>query len=614
VKTVGKYKIIEEIGRGGMGVVYKGIDPYIGRTLAIKTIRLDIATEDRSLEKWKKNFIREARIAGNLTHPNIVTIYDVGEDSGLFYIAMEYIEGQSLRESINSNKRFSPEEVKDLMDPICNALAYAHKKGVVHSDIKPENILLDKNGRIVIVDFGIARTSTSNITQTVLFMGTPSYMSPEHFKGRRLDARSDIFSIGTVFYEIITGHKALAGDNIATIIERIINNEPLLKATSINPDLPQAFDYIIEKALAKSPENRYQNCEDLLSDIINYETIHASMPFHENAPSAQKVITEYSTETIRNVQLPKIKKLEISRALLISISTLLLFMGLSTFYLVRGPFSPHIRNYRAKFGAIIKEKVWRDVERPIEVSSKGKYNEKTDVSVSVKEIKEHDSSQQVTDISPHPKLANKQSMPREYIRLGEQLLERGRYIKATDSLKEALRLKPDNYTAHYLLGKVYKEQGLFDKSIFEFENAISINKFFPPPYKGLAEIYEEKGEVKKAISYFHRYYEMEPNPAEIDEIKIRVAKIEAEIQESESRRQRNKLLMEHFKKGKEYYEEGNFSRAIFYLNEVLKLDPKHKDAKRYLELVKVKKFDSKIDSPGSFDSRNKGDAKLPKGF
>ncbi|MCJ7773918.1 MAG: serine/threonine protein kinase [Desulfobacterales bacterium] len=242
-KYIGKYEIIEEIGKGGMGIVYKSIDPYIERTLAIKTIRYDIPKDEADQKKWKKRFLREAKLAGNLAHPNIVTIYDAGEESGLFYIAMEYIEGKSLREILQSSKKISFEEVQSMMGQICDALSYASKKGVIHCDIKPENIILDKEGKIYLVDFGIARTSSADLTKTMLSMVTPSYTSPERLNGIEPDIRSDIFALGAVLYEIVSGQKAFQGDTVSTIMKSILYDAPV-KVEAISSDMPKEIHYI----------------------------------------------------------------------------------------------------------------------------------------------------------------------------------------------------------------------------------------------------------------------------------------------------------------------------------------------------------------------------------
>ena len=274
---IGKYTIVGEIGRGAMGIVYKALDPYIGRTVAVKTIRFDILGQGPEREIAQKRFMREAHSAGNLSHPNIVTIYDVGEDQGISYIAMEFVDGPSLDELMHSKQKFSLEEILSLIEQVAEGLESAHKKGVVHRDIKPANILLDSENRPRIVDFGIARISASTMTQTNMIMGTPYYMSPEQISGRKVDNRADIFALGGILYELLTGQKAFPGDNLTTVIYKIINEEPMPLRT-IKKNLPEGLDYIVSKALAKAPEERYQNCHEFVHDLRHYAQLKAPVP------------------------------------------------------------------------------------------------------------------------------------------------------------------------------------------------------------------------------------------------------------------------------------------------------------------------------------------------
>ncbi|OGD24210.1 MAG: hypothetical protein A2Y56_05975 [Candidatus Aminicenantes bacterium RBG_13_63_10] len=284
---IGKYTILGEIGRGAMGIVYKATDPYIGRTVAIKTIRFDVLGQGPEREMAQKRFMREAHSAGNLSHPNIVTIYDVGEDQGLSYIAMEFIDGSSLEELISCKTRMSLDEVIALVEKVGDALDTAHRKGVVHRDIKPANILLDAEGRPHLVDFGIARISTSTMTQTNMIMGTPYYMSPEQIAGKKVDNRSDIFALGGVLYELLTGQKPFPGDTITTVIYKIMNEAPLPMRT-FQKNLPEGLEAIVQKALAKEPGARYQSCRALVGDLKNYEALGvAETLVHELPPEAR---------------------------------------------------------------------------------------------------------------------------------------------------------------------------------------------------------------------------------------------------------------------------------------------------------------------------------------
>jgi tetratricopeptide (TPR) repeat protein len=267
---IGKYKIDNILGKGAMGVVYKALDPDIDREVAIKTIRFDLISDGTDKEELMKRFIREAQAAGRLSHPNIVTIYDVGREEDLTYIVMQYIKGKSLQRMIAAKNEFSYAEICALMSKICEALDYAHKQGIVHRDIKPANVLMDDAGKPFIVDFGVARVETSTITQTGTTIGTPSYMSPEQVMGKTVDNRSDVFSLGVILYEILTGKSPFDADNITTVIYKIINEEPP-SLKDVKKGLPPHFENIIRKALAKDPENRYETCGKLAEDLRKIE-------------------------------------------------------------------------------------------------------------------------------------------------------------------------------------------------------------------------------------------------------------------------------------------------------------------------------------------------------
>jgi len=288
IEKIGKYTVTGEIGRGAMGIVYKGVDPYIGRSVAIKTIRFDTITQPSEQEHAQRRFMREARSAGSLSHPNIVTIYDVGIDEGLTYIVMEYIEGHSLEELIAGGTQYSIEEITAMMAPIADALDYAHRKGIVHRDIKPGNILLDSEGRPHIVDFGIAHLSTSTMTQTSMAMGTPYYMPPEQIAGKKVDHRADIFSLGAVLYELLTLQKPFPGENITTVIYKIVN-EPPVPPRDYRQDLPDGLDPVLNKALAKDPAQRYSSCREMVRDLENYPA-YAGLSQAASVPAATTVI------------------------------------------------------------------------------------------------------------------------------------------------------------------------------------------------------------------------------------------------------------------------------------------------------------------------------------
>jgi tRNA A-37 threonylcarbamoyl transferase component Bud32 len=268
MKKIGKYKILGTLGKGGMGIVYKALDPDIEREVAIKTIRFDTLTEGMEKEELLTRVIREAKAAGRLNHPNIITIYDVVRDKDLTYIVMQYVDGPSLQTMIDSGKPFSPQEIIDTLKPVSDALDFAHQGGIIHRDIKPANILIDKSGQPFLADFGVARIETSTLTQAGTTVGTLSYMSPEQVKGQTVDKRSDIFALGVILYELLTGKKPFGGDNMSTIVYRIVNEEPQ-RVTEINKELHGGYESVVRRALAKNPEDRYQSCREMIADLEN---------------------------------------------------------------------------------------------------------------------------------------------------------------------------------------------------------------------------------------------------------------------------------------------------------------------------------------------------------
>lgn len=260
--TIGRYEIQKELGRGAMGVVYLGKDPKINRLVAIKTVRFDEVDPDL-LEETKKRFFREAEAAGTLNHPNIVTIYDVGEEEDLAYVAMELLDGTDLTPYIKKDNLLPHKELLRIIGSVAEGLAFAHDKGIVHRDIKPANIMLLKDGSVKIADFGIARITTSSATQTGTVLGTPSYMSPEQVAGQKVDGRSDLFSLGASMYELLCGQKPFSGDSIATLMYAIANKPPVL-ITQLDPQVPQCCAYIAHRMMVKELDKRYQSGREVL--------------------------------------------------------------------------------------------------------------------------------------------------------------------------------------------------------------------------------------------------------------------------------------------------------------------------------------------------------------
>jgi len=266
---LGRYVVQEEIGKGAMGVVYLALDPSLNRKVALKAIPLAEEFDEGVLEDVKKRFFREAEAAGRLDHPNIVGVYDAGEDNDLAYIAMEYMEGSRLSEFTSSTTRLADETILELGATVAEALHYAHARGVVHRDIKPSNLLYNPEiNKIKIADFGVARFDESNRTRTGLVLGTPSYMSPEQIEGENVTGASDLFSLGVTLYQLLTGYLPFRADSLAKLMYKIAN-EPHMAVHTVRDDLPNCIEQLIGKALAKKPLDRFKTGAEMAHVIRN---------------------------------------------------------------------------------------------------------------------------------------------------------------------------------------------------------------------------------------------------------------------------------------------------------------------------------------------------------
>ncbi|MBS1197306.1 MAG: hypothetical protein H6R18_1091 [Proteobacteria bacterium] len=303
-----RYQILREIGRGTMGIVYEAFDPNLERTVALKTVRLEANGSDHS--EFEQRFQREAKSAGRINHPNIVTIHDAGKEGEIAYIAMEFLVGKTLREIIDSGERPKLEETLSYAEQIADGIDYAHRSGIIHRDIKPANILVSADGRIKITDFGIAQLPTGDLTQAGTLLGTPKYMSPEQLRGEKLDGRSDIFSFGVILYELLTGLSPFSGETLASIMYKILHEapeDPMIK----NPECPAGVCQILARCLAKDREQRYAEAGEIARDLRR----HAELPvdpqirtlaFRTPQVSAvQKAASQDPTLQMVNVVLPE---------------------------------------------------------------------------------------------------------------------------------------------------------------------------------------------------------------------------------------------------------------------------------------------------------------------
>jgi predicted Ser/Thr protein kinase len=263
---IGRYRIVDRLGKGTMGVVYIGEDEAIGRRVAIKVMMGDLQEEPEIRER----FYREAKVTGQLAHRNIVTVFDLGEDKGHPYIVMELLPGSTLTDHLRTPAAASVDAKVDLMMQVCEGLQVAHSRGVIHRDMKPSNLFVQPDGALKILDFGVARLATSNLTLSGLLIGTPEYLSPEQAQGRRVDARSDLFSAAAVFYFMLTGRGPFSLPELPQVLRAVVHDDPPPLAEA---QAPAALSRVVMKALAKAPADRYQQCADMLRDLQNVRRV-----------------------------------------------------------------------------------------------------------------------------------------------------------------------------------------------------------------------------------------------------------------------------------------------------------------------------------------------------
>ncbi len=304
---LGRYEIVRELGKGAMGIVYLAKDPLIGRLVALKTIRPSAHADDEDTREFQQRFVREAQAAGILNHPSIVTVHDIGQDepSGMSFIAMEFVEGNNLKEVLVQGRPLSFEQAADVIAQVAEGLDFAHAKGIVHRDVKPANIILLDGNRAKITDFGIAKITSgvANLTTTGQFLGTPNYMAPEQIKGTPVDGRSDIFSLGICLYECLTHRKPFGGDSLTSISYKIVH-EPFQPLHEINPTIPEGFADVVSQCLEKDPAKRYQRGKDVANALR--AVIRGERPTRSTEPmfADATVVTRSDHDKLPTMEIP----------------------------------------------------------------------------------------------------------------------------------------------------------------------------------------------------------------------------------------------------------------------------------------------------------------------
>ncbi len=298
-QQVGRYQIIGELGRGAMGIVYKAQDPAIGRTIAIKSIRLKDLTDDAERDRLRERLFREAQSAGILSHPGIVTIYDIAEENGLAYIFMEFVNGPPLEKMLLAAQTPDKDTLVSIFRQTAAALDYAHRKGIVHRDIKPANIMVHEDGTAKVTDFGVAKIVSQQMTLSGTMMGTPSYMSPEQIQGMTVTGRADQFSLAVVVYEALTGEKPFAAEYLPTLLYKIVREETL-PPQRLNPTLGPTVETVLRKAMAKNDTGRYETCSEFIAALSNaFAAIPAWTPLPRGA--SHNIVTVGSQEGLKTL-------------------------------------------------------------------------------------------------------------------------------------------------------------------------------------------------------------------------------------------------------------------------------------------------------------------------
>src|SRR6266513_1101296 len=283
-QMLGRYRILGELGRGAMGIVYRAGDLVLVREVALETLLADLPED--VIEEVRIRFLRVARSAGRLSHPNIVTIFDVGQEGETAYIAMELLQGRSLHQMLKDPQRIPFHTAADIIAQVAEALEHAHKFSIVHRDVKPANVVVAPSGRAKLTDFGVAYVPASNVTQTGSALGSPRYMAPEQVLGQPIDSRTDLFSLGVVLYEVLTKRTPFEwpGDTPVFALMQRIAGEPHPPLRQIDPQIPAGFDRIMDRALAKRPQDRYQKAAEMASDLRNYHTLGGGTEFAKTVP------------------------------------------------------------------------------------------------------------------------------------------------------------------------------------------------------------------------------------------------------------------------------------------------------------------------------------------
>jgi len=515
----GRYELIEELGKGGMGRVYKVFDKKIKEEVALKLLKPEISGDEKTIER----FTNELKFSRKIVHKNVCRMYDLNEEEGTYYIIMEYVPGEDLNGFIKRAAPLSIGKSISIAKQICKGLSEAHSAGVVHRDLKPGNIMIDKDGNARIMDFGIARSlKAEGITGEGLIIGTPQYMSPEQVEGKKADQRSDIYSLGIILYEMMTGRVPFEGDtplSIALKHKTEIPKDP----REINEQVPEELSHVILKCMEKDKEKRYQKVEGLLSELSDIE---------EGIPTTDRVLPKKKPTTSREITVQlKLKKLLIPVFVVIAI----VIVGIILF----------------RFTALSK----------------------------------------IFGTSSSPATPPETE---EYFTAANNFWRDKSYLKSIDQFKKILDIEPKNFEAQFSIASILKEQSKFDEAIPEYEKAISLDNQDPRSYIHIAEIFEQKKNPEKAVDYYKKYLDAAPKSSNINLVNQKINDLEALFRPQPPPEQPKPISVPSKTKKKQdqgikAFNQGDYDQCIKLMEELLKVDPENTSAQYFLDESKKKK-------------------------
>ncbi|MFQ5753319.1 MAG: protein kinase [bacterium] len=475
-QTISHYKILNKLGEGGMGVVYKAMDITLGRIVALKFVSAEMATN----ESTKHRLMREAKACASLNHPNINTIFEFVEAEDRSFIVMEYIEGKTLQELVNQ-KHFEVEEVLEIALQVVDALDVAHKQGIVHRDLKSANIMLDVHDRVKIMDFGLAKLSRGSLlTQTGATLGTAAYMSPEQAQGEEVDLRSDIYSIGVVLYELLTGELPFKEAHQLAVMYSIVHEAPN-PPRELNPAIPAELEAVVLKAMEKDPNDRYQNFADMKTDLMELqETLYQP---GTTKKSSQRVQTDLSTQNFQTLFAKTIYHIKSKSILKFGIPLILITAGF-TAWLLQGDHALNIDDSSNRIMAKSHEaRTWS-------------YLNENKPDLAMKEL------ELAVNIDPTYSTA--------WSTLAALNIQAQKLDMAISQSKKAIDLDESNSTAYYNLAYALEEKGELDPAGSRYAEAVRIDSTFTRAYSALGNVYIKLNKPHEAINVLNTAVRLTP--------------------------------------------------------------------------------------------------------